>query len=245
MTPACQRLEDAAVYVLGAMSETDARAYAAHLNACSTCAGRVAELEPVAGCLAVAVPQHQPPAQLRDRLMREVRAEADLLQAAGPSADRPERAPRRRTRRWRLSLSPLPAAALSCALLALGVGGGVLAFDDDGSSGRLKDIPANVAAPGAPAAKAVLRVAPTGAKLIVAGMPAPPQGRIYQVWLDHSDDDAPAEPTDVLFSVSKTGRATVDVPGDLRDVSAVLVTDEPDGGSSEPSSRPVIMAQPS
>jgi hypothetical protein len=83
------------------------------------------------------------------------------------------------------------------------------------------------------------------ARLVVAGMAAPPKGRIYQVWLDHPGDGRAPQPTAVLFSVNKHGNASVDVPGDLRHVSAVLVTDEPDGGSQVPSSRPVITAQPS
>jgi hypothetical protein len=80
-----------------------------------------------------------------------------------------------------------------------------------------------------------------GAKLVVAGMPAPAEGRVYQVWLDRGGAGTP-QPTDALFSVSRTGHASVDVPGDLGGVKAVLVTDEPLGGSRTPTRAPVISA---
>jgi hypothetical protein len=75
-------------------------------------------------------------------------------------------------------------------------------------------------------------------KLVVTGLHAPPQGRIYQVWLARDNGTAP-EPTEALFSVRK-GRASVDVPGNLHGVKGVLVTDEPLGGSEVPTRQPII-----
>jgi hypothetical protein len=84
-------------------------------------------------------------------------------------------------------------------------------------------------------------VSGAGARLVVAGLQAPPAGRIYQVWLDRADGTAP-QPTEALFSVRK-GRASVDVPGNLHGVKRVLVTDEPLGGSEVPTRQPVIAAR--
>lgn len=236
----CPRLDDAAVYALGALPEGDGQGYTDHLEHCSVCATRVAELTPVASGLALAVPQLKPSPGLRDRLLREVEAEAELLHAAGPSADRP--APARR--RSRFSLRAIPAVAWSCVLLALGIGTGVvLSGEDSDSDARV--LRATVSAPGAPDAAAHLHLRTSGARLVVAGLPAPEPGRIYQVWLDHPDDSKPPEPTAVLFSVNKQGHASVDVPGDLGDVSDVLVTEEPVGGSELPTRQPIITAQPS
>ena len=61
------------------------------------------------------------------------------------------------------------------------------------------------------------------------------------MWLDRDDGTAPV-PTEALFSV-RQGRASVDVPGDLRGVKQVLVTDEPLGGSEVPTRQPVIAAR--
>jgi hypothetical protein len=60
------------------------------------------------------------------------------------------------------------------------------------------------------------------------------------VWLRHGST-APA-PTSALFSVTNGGAAKVDVPGDLRGVSQVLVTQEAAGGSRVSTHRPVIVA---
>ena len=70
----------------------------------------------------------------------------------------------------------------------------------------------------------------------------PGEGRVYQVWIQHAGK-AP-EPTNALFSAGADGTASVDVPGSLEDVDAVMVTSEPDGGSQKPTTKPVIVANP-
>jgi hypothetical protein len=72
-------------------------------------------------------------------------------------------------------------------------------------------------------------------------MPPPPEGRIYQVWIKRPGRDP--QPTSALWSVDASGDANVMVPGDMDGVEAVLVTDEPEGGSRTPSRAPVITAQ--
>ena len=67
------------------------------------------------------------------------------------------------------------------------------------------------------------------ARLVASDLPAPPSGRVYQVWLDKGGK-AP-EPTNALFSTRRDGSASVDVPGSLDGVKRVMVTDEPPGGS--------------
>ncbi|MGH2900741.1 MAG: anti-sigma factor, partial [Solirubrobacteraceae bacterium] len=184
-----------------------------------------------------AVPQLTAPPEIRNRVMSVVRAEAELLAAAGPMADRPVR--REPARRFSLlRLRPWPATVLATSLLALGIGGGALFAGGSGPDRA----PRTIACASAPAgATCQMRVAEGGAKLVVAGLATPPQGRIYQVWLDRDNGTAP-EPTEALFSVRK-GRASVDVPGDLTGVEQVLVTDEPLGGSEVPTRQPVIAAR--
>jgi hypothetical protein len=78
------------------------------------------------------------------------------------------------------------------------------------------------------------------AELIVRHLPPPPAGRIYEVWLKRAGQQP--SPTSALFSVTTTGAGDVGVPGDLRGVSEVLVTQEPAGGSLVPTDGPVIVA---
>jgi anti-sigma factor RsiW len=237
MTARCPHEPDVAAWVLGALDEAEAERFAHHLAACPSCPPQVAELQAVADTLPLAAMPVSPPPALKDRIMRTVRAEAELLAAAGPEADRPP-APAPRRRRWSLVLRPPLAAALACALLALGVAAGVLATRD----GDLRRVPAEVALTERPQARAAVLVADDGdAELEVAGWPAAPDGRVWQVWVLRDGEQAP-RPTDALFDV-QGGRATVEVPGGTRGVAAVLVTHEPDGGSRAPTSDVAVVAR--
>lgn len=234
---ACPRIDDAASYVLRAIPDGEWEGYAAHLSHCPVCAAKVAELSLVSDALLSAVPQVSAPPEIRSRVMSVVHAESELLRAAGPMADRPVvQKPRRRFNLLRLR--PWPAAVLATSLLALGIGAGVLLNGGGAGDDRAAQKIACAQAP--EGASCQMRIAGNSAKLVVAGLKAPPQGRIYQVWLARDNGAAP-EPTEALFSVRK-GRASVDVPGDLSDVQQVLVTHEPLGGSEVPTRRPVIAA---
>jgi anti-sigma factor RsiW len=229
--PGCERQLDAAAYVLCALEEAEARAFGEHLATCPVCREELAQLQSVADALAVGVPRVSAPQGLRARIMATVYAEAELLRAAGQDADRvaPARSPRR-------GLVPALAAAL-----ALGVGLLIGAFAiNTGPSQRTEVIHAAVTFPGH-RATAELRKVGTHLQLVVEGMPAPPPGRIYEIWLERGTE-AP-QPTDALFSVTRTGAGSVGVPGNLHGVSDVLVTDEPLGGSLKPTRTPVIVAK--
>ncbi len=236
----CPRIDDAAPYVLHAMDEGEWEAHRYHLADCELCAAKVAELEPVAQALLSAAPQISAPPHMRERLMSVVRSEAELLRAAGPSADRPERSGAERRFSWR-SLRPMPAIALASVALALGLGAGTLLTGGDDPVAP-RTVKAQVDGAAAPGAKAEMRMTSGGAQLVVSGMPAPEAGRIYQVWLDNGADKRSPLPTDALFSTNNRGDATVQVPGELKDVTAVLVTSEPQGGSDIPTRQPVITA---
>ena len=219
-----------------AIPEGEWEGYAAHVSGCRVCAAKIEELTFVSDALLSAVPQLSAPPEIRSRVMSVVHAEAELLRAAGPMADRP--IARESSRRFSLLRQrPWPAATLAASLLALGIGGGALLSGGPGGDSAARSI-ACAKAPGGTSCQ--MRVAGDSAKLVVAGLEAPPEGRIYQVWLNRDNGTAP-EPTEALFSVRK-GRASVDVPGDLKGVKQVLVTDEPLGGSEVPTRQPVIAA---
>ena len=69
-------------------------------------------------------------------------------------------------------------------------------------------------------------------------MPQPPLGRIYQVWLNRGEGP---RPTDALFSVTRRGSGSVNVPGSLHGVTEVVVTSEPFGGSSSPTGPALLL----
>ena len=233
----CPRIDDAASYVLRAIPDGEWEGYAAHASSCPDCAAKIEELSFVSNALLSGVPQLSAPPEIKSRVMSVVRAEAELLNAAGAMADRPIE--RESSRRFSLQwLRPWPAAVLAASLLALGIGGGAV-FVGGPDGDKAAQTIACAQAPGG--ATCQMQVTDGDAKLVVAGLNPPPEGRIYQVWLDRDNGTAP-EPTEALFSVRK-GRASVDVPGDLKGVKQVLVTHEPLGGSEVPTRQPLIAAR--
>jgi anti-sigma-K factor RskA len=238
-------VDAAGAYVLEAMPEDEREAFERHLDDCPICQEEVAELLPAAHALPMASPQLMPPPELKARIMAEVEREAALLAQAGSTADRPAPAPAsvpRPRRRWLAGWRLAPVAA---ALLVAGVLVGA-ALDRD-PSGPAEPVERTVAVrvdpERAPGGSAELRVLGGEAMLVGNGMPAPPDGRIYQVWVMPEGSNTP-EPTDVLFYPRRDGSIVAAIP-DVSDAKMVLVTDEPMGGSDEPSRTPVMTASPS
>jgi anti-sigma-K factor RskA len=229
----CERCADAGAYVLGALDEHEVEPFREHLATCAECREEVAQLQGSADALTLAVPQIEAPADMRARLMGVVRGEAELLRAAGNEADRPP-ARARSVWRWRVLPAIVATGALAAGLLI-----GALALNT-GSSQQTRVIQAMVLPPAGHDASAQLRKVGSHVELQVSGMPAPALGRIYEVWLKAGS--RPPEPTDALFSVTGQGDGTVGVPGDLKGVSKVMVTEEPAGGSLKPTRNPVIVA---
>jgi len=224
----CAERVNAAPYVLGALE--DAEPYREHLSTCASCRAKVAELQLAANLLPGAVPPAVASEALRERVLATVRSEAQLLQAAGHhEADAPPRqASRVRSRR----LSLLAAGVAFAAGVAV-----LVAIISVGSSNRER-VTSAVMAPVARGARASLRQRNGRGELIVADMPQPPQGKIYEIWLSRGTG-AP-QPTDALFGVTRAGSGSVGVPSSLHGVKEVLVTSEPLGGSSHPTSPPIL-----
>lgn len=225
-------------YLLEAMPDDERQHFERHLESCTVCRAEVESLRVASNALPASVAQLTPPPELRDRIMAVVEAEAELLaSASGRDADRPER----RRRRFSLpSLRPPTALAGVVGVLALGiVVGGQLG--DSGPSTETIQAQVNPAR----AQGAQVKLVRTGgqARLEVRGMPAPPQGRVYQVWLKREGRKAPV-PTSALWVPRTDGSASVDVPGSLKDVEAVLVTGEPLGGSDAPTQLPPAITAP-
>jgi anti-sigma-K factor RskA len=233
--PGHERWADACgAYVLGALEPDEARAYGEHLRDCPACQEEVRGLRAAAEALSASAPPVAPPPALKGRVMAEVRREAAVLAAAeGPAGDRPPRA----RRAWRLSPPRLAAAALafSALLLAVVVGAQVLSGDATRTVAVAAD-PAQAAGAGGE-----LRVHDGGATLVLHGMPAPERGRVYQVWVKRPGRDP--EPTSTLFEPRTDGSATAAVADAVEGAEAVLVTQEPDGGSGAPSRPPALTAE--
>jgi Anti-sigma-K factor rskA len=234
----CPRIDDAAGYVLCALPDSEAESYRHHVTECQECAAKVEELGFVSHALYSAAPQLSAPPEIFDRVMAVVRAESELLQAAGAGADRPVRQEDRA--RWGIGfarLRPLTAGVLAASLIALGLGAGAVLRGGDASCTTR---PATVDPSAGARASGELKICDGSARLALTGMQAPPDGRIYELWLDDPADRQGPKPAG-LFSV-RDGSASVDV-GSLRGKRTVLVTHEPlPGGSEVPTRTPIVKA---
>lgn len=231
---------DAGAYVLEALADEERHGFEAHLEACELCREELAELRVAADALPCAVDQFSAPPELRDRIMAVVKAEAELLAAAGPRADRPETA-RRRSRFGLPSLRPALALAGVAGLLVLGGVVG-LALDEGDRPAPERTVVAEVDDNFAAGATARLIMNERDSRLEVANMPIPRRDRVYQVWLKRPGKGP--EPTSALFVPRGDGRGSVAVPGSLDGVQRVLVTTEPKSGSRRPTTSPVISVSP-
>ncbi len=69
----------------------------------------------------------------------------------------------------------------------------------------------------------------------------PPRGRVYEAWTMPKTGTA-LQPA-LTFVPDSHGVAVVTLPVDAKDVAAVEITLEPDGGSKAPTSKPLVLEQ--
>ncbi len=209
---------DAAAYALGALTPEESDAFRAHLATCAICQHDLDGFEQVRNVLGMAAPQQQPSKALRKQVLKDVRSDAAgrkvrSRRGAGFSFSRPAFAG---------GITALLAAVVIAGTQILSSGTSVQVFN-------------------ATVGNAQLHVASNGyTELIVHHLPQPKGDRIYEVWLQNTHGDL--APTKTLFSVTRSGEGVVGVAGSLKNVKAVMVTEEPAGGSQVPTTKPVIVA---
>jgi anti-sigma-K factor RskA len=229
--------EDVGAYLLGALADPESEAFERHLETCHVCQDELSRLMTAADALPRSVEQFEPPASLKAALMEQVYAEAE------PAAVEAARPKRTLAERLGLNLLRPQFAALAVALLVVGVlaGFGISSLtSDDSGGGSARSVVAQVDSTRVGTGRATLVVPSDGGsgQLRVSGMPQPPAGRVYQVWLMRGQDIEPGP----LFSVDRNGNGVAAVPGDLDGVSKVMVTRENRGGALQPTEAPVVTA---
>lgn len=216
--------DELAAYVLGALEGEEARAFERHLEGCERCREQMRWLQPAVQALPESVERTEPPRQLRQNLMAEVRADARR------SEERPAPA-----RSWRWLLKPAAGFAV-VALLVAGVVGYEVGRNDSGSSSGATTVERRVDG-------IDVKMVQEGSSgtLELAGVHQLPPDKVLEAWVER---EGQVEAVPALFVPDRNGQAETRI-ADMSGVAVVMVTEEPQGGSDQPTSRPIMtMAVP-
>jgi anti-sigma-K factor RskA len=230
--------EDIAAYMLGALEPDEATALERHAEGCERCRAEIRWITPALDALPESVARLEPPRQLRERVMAEVRFEA------GPAAALDdERAPAglfARASAWLRDLGSGPmglrpvvgfaAAVLVVAAVAgFAIGGGI---GGDSGSGGTSTVVTGIP----PGITAKVISSDSSGELHLANVKQIPDNRVLEAWVQR---DGEVEPVEALFVPDRNGQASTELP-DMDGVEVVMVTTEPKGGSRSPTSSPLV-----
>ncbi|MGA8852112.1 MAG: anti-sigma factor [Aeromicrobium sp.] len=217
-----------APYALDALDELEKARFEAHLETCGDCREELAGFSATTGRIGDSL-RETPPLLLRERLMAEI---ATTPQQRRLTVDQPGRLRR-----------ALPRVAVAAALLVGGFGAGGYALEHQ----RAQELDSvNVAMTsilGAEDASTETKTFDNGgtvrmvssasqdsALVVAKNIPAPPDGKVYQVWM--IDDAGPRS----------EGTMTTEGTMIMRNIAGadlMAVTIEPAGGSKQPTTTPI------
>ncbi len=232
-----ERFEDLKeAYALGALSEEERWEVEEYLSRHPELRAEVDGLRSVANLLALAPQEYEPSPKLRrDLLNRISSSSSEATPAADPST--------RQGGLWRLFGPGGLTAAAVLALVTVGmfVWNASLQEENQTLQGELQG-QRTYALQGTGTAQGVqgeiVRLGDERAVLMAEDLPSPPEGETYQAWIMREDVPEPAG----LFEPNDAGVAAAPIEGSIEGADAVAVTLEPSGGSSSPTSDPLMTA---
>ncbi|MBA2954897.1 anti-sigma factor [Nocardioides sp. MAH-18] len=220
-------------YAVDAVDDLERAAFERHLAECAECRAEVASLRETAAMLAETTAA-APPSALRDRVLADITTIRQLP---------PEVPTAQPVRRHRVRL--LVAAAAAVVL----VGAGTAVVVTQPWADETRPPSATVQVLEAPDAQSTTLEFPGGASATVThsdeldravlqteDMPPPPEGKVYQVWLDQPGKGmVPAG----VMPVEED--QTLLLEGDAATATGAGITVEPEGGSPAPTSEPIAL----
>lgn len=223
----CEEVEElAGAYALGALPADELRDVEEHLASCSRHPD-MADVRVVAGSLALAAPDAEPPSALKGRLMDAVRREAP------PEPFR--KSVLTRLERW--LPQPLPPYALAGALAGLVLA--LLIWNISLQSRGDETLVRNFSAENAASGSVTYISDDQLAVLSIDNLDTLPVTETYQVWAI-----AKGKATGIGFlNVADSGAASAVIHVDLSDGQVIAITVEPAGGSAQPTSAPIIQVE--
>ncbi len=220
-----------AAYALHALDDHEVAEYEAHLARCAPCQDELASFRATAGTLALGAPGAEPSPSLRGRILEQARAE------------RPNVVPLRRRRI--VPVLGAAAAIAACLALALGVWASSLHSDLDSTQETLEAQTRALALSTTEGAKLYplqgangkLIVAPSGSALVIDGLAAAPEGKVYEAWV--SADGKTMTPAGTFTAGDGTTAVVLDKPVPAGGLAAVTAEN---GAVDQPTGTPILTA---
>lgn len=223
-------LDSIAAYALGLLPADEAAQVAAHLKTCKECREEYGFVRPAVtavafsaeACADATTGGAVAPPSLKARVMKHVRAEA--------------------VRRPQARVWPAYLAAAACLAIALLTGLAYVSLS--ARNATQQQTIADLVSPDSqhhPFAGGEVLTHGERLYLTMHGLPALPSGRVYQAWTIAKRATAVAPSS--TFEPSAGGAAVVRLPEAAPTVGAVAVSVEPEGGSKQPTTKPIALVR--
>ncbi len=230
-------------YAVDALTGDELAEFEAHLERCASCAEEVRGLRETAARLALAT-AITPPPWVRDQVLaaanrvRQLPPSGARLVAAGP--------PRRARRLRRVLPRPIAVAAMAAAIVALAVLEVGTRHQLQQAQMANRAVASVLAAPDARielssssvggTVTAVVSTHDREAVITAAGMPTPTDARVYQLWVI----SAAGARSVGLLPGSSAGATSPVLADDVQPGDQLAITIEPAGGTSQPTTIPIV-----
>ena len=251
--PPHDMLDDVAVYALGALPPADAAVVRRHIESCAECAEEYAKLKSVAAMIGMSAEtkgdaENCPSTLLKPRIMAQVRPSKTAVHAQAPAAGR---------------IPAWPAYLVAAACIAIAIVSSMWNVALTGQVKQLQQEAARNSQRSETLARALAdqrttlsdllgsdakRYVQSNGEVVTRGnrayiamhdLPAPPRGKVYQAWTLPKGGSKMVP--SLTFVPDAHGVAVVALPPDARAMSAVAVSVEPEGGSKQPTSKPILV----
>jgi anti-sigma-K factor RskA len=250
-------VDDVAVYALGALPAAAARRVREHIATCAACADEYARLKPAAAAIGLAAEttgdaRECPSSLLKPRIMAKVRL--DAVQPTPPRRQAAATGSRNLVWPAYLVAAACIAIAIVSSLWNVALTGQLkqsqqeLARLSQRSSSQARDLADERSTLsdllGSDAKRYVLgngEVVTRGSRAYIAmhDLPEPPRGKVYQAWT--LPKGAKKMVPSLTFVPDAHGVAVVALPPDARATAVIAVSVEPEGGSKQPTTKPILV----
>lgn len=224
--------EDLAAYMLGALEPGEAAGFEQHLEGCERCQNEVRWFEPAVHSLPESVERQEPPPRLREALMTEVRADAREGQGeqSGFLPGWLREGFGSRGLRLATGFAVVAFAIAAVAGYEIGKGGSGEGGGATTLSASEHGIDVKMVSEG------------EGGTLHLAHVHQLPPGKVLEAWVRR---EGAVEAVPALMVPDRKGEAETTIAS-MKGVDTVMVTEEPQGGSEEPTGEPIVtMSVPS